>query len=67
MPFKLDQAEHVKDQKKSGTVVPWHTDTRSAPDEQEKCTGTLTMTQEAYADVTRCNSCNYYAYWGIGD
>lgn len=59
--------QHVKDQQNSATVVPWHTPTRSAPDAEAMCSGKLTMTQEAYADVTRCDSCRYYAYWGIGD
>lgn len=59
--------EHVKDQQKSATVVPWHTPTSNAPDARVMCSGELKTTQEAYADVTRCNSCKYYAYWGIGD
>lgn len=67
MGFKLEQAEHVKDQQKSATVVPWHTPSQSAPEPDVMCDGELTMTQEAYADVTRCNKCKYYSYWGIGD
>lgn len=67
MGFKLDQKEHVKDRKKSGTVVPWHSGSDHKPDPEVMCQGTLTMTQEAYADVTRCDTCDYYDYWGIGD
>lgn len=58
---------HVKDQKSSATVVPWHTATSHAPEPEARCFGTLSVKQEAWADVTRCDSCNYYAYWGIGD
>lgn len=58
---------HVRDEKRSATVVPWHTPTKHAPDGRITCDGKLTTTQEPYADVTRCDSCSYYAYWGIGD
>jgi hypothetical protein len=59
--------KHVKDQQRSATVVPWHTPTSSAPDDNNLCDGKLTMTQEAWADVTRCDKCKYYEYFGIGD
>lgn len=58
---------HVKDQKSSGTVVPWHTPTMQRPDPKVMCDGKLTTTQEAWADVTRCDRCKYYDYFGIGD
>lgn len=67
MPFKVGTGEHVKDRKKSGTVVPWHSGSDQQPDPDVMCDGQLTMTQEAYADVTRCDKCDYYDYWGIGD
>jgi hypothetical protein len=67
MEFKLPQKTHVKDQNSSATVVPWHGSSKHAPDPDEMCDGQLTSTQEAYADVTRCDKCKYYAYWGIGD
>jgi hypothetical protein len=67
MSYTLDTPEHIKDRKKSGTVVPWHTGSDYAPEPIQKCTGKLTVTQEAYADVTRCDTCDYYDYWGIGD
>lgn len=58
---------HVKDEQRSATVVAWNPSSRSAPDDKVMCDGKLTITQEAYADVTRCDSCKYYAWWGIGD
>lgn len=58
---------HVKDQNSSATVVPWHGSRSDAPDPTDMCDGELTTTLEAYADVTRCNKCKYYSYWGIGD
>lgn len=58
---------HIKDQQNSATVVPWHTATHHAPDDTVMCDGDLKTTQEAWADVTRCNKCAYYSYWGIGD
>lgn len=59
--------EHVKDADKYATVVPWHGTRNEAPDKTAMCDGELKTTQEAWADVTRCNKCKYYAYWGIGD
>jgi len=59
--------KHVKDQKSSDTVVPWHTPQRNAPDDTVMCDGTLTTKQEAWADIVRCDKCRYYAYHGIGD
>lgn len=58
---------HVKDQESSATVVPWHGSHSNAPDPTDMCDGELTTAHEAYADVTRCNKCGYYNYWGIGD
>lgn len=62
-----EKRQHVKDQQSSATVVPWHGSSRSAPDEKVMCDGELKHEQAAYADITRCDSCDYYAYWGIGD
>lgn len=67
MSYTDPRTSHVKDQERSATVLPWHGSTANAPDVTVMCTGKLTTTQEAYADVTRCDSCRYYAYWGIGD
>jgi len=58
---------HIKAEKSRATVVPWHGSTRSAPDDTEYCDGKLTMRQEAWADVTTCDTCDYYKSWGIGD
>lgn len=58
---------HVKDEQRSGTVVPWHGSTRRSPDDEVMCEGKLTTRQEAWADVTTCDTCKYHEYWGIGD
>jgi hypothetical protein len=58
---------HVKDQQSSASVMPWNGSSREAPDATVMCDGKLTTSQEAYADVTRCDSCKYYSWWGIGD
>jgi hypothetical protein len=62
-----EKRQHVKDRQFSGTVVPWHGSSHSAPDENVMCDGTLTLSQEAWADVTTCDKCEYYSRWGIGD
>lgn len=58
---------HVKAEKSTATAVPWHGTQRSAPDEKVMCDGNLTTSQEAWADVTRCDKCDYCDRWGIGD
>ena len=58
---------HVKDEQRSGTVVPWHGQTKRSPDETVQCDGKLSTTMAAYGDITSCDKCRYHAYWGIGD
>lgn len=67
MSYPSSQTEpHVKDTNRAATVM--HSGGRNeAPNPAEYCDGTLTVTQEAWADVTRCDKCKYYSYFGIGD
>lgn len=65
--MNAEKVLHVKDEQRSATVVPWNPSSRNAPDDRVMCDGKLTTTQEAYADVTRCDKCGYYSWWGIGD